>query len=655
MMARSYFRQAKTIGLLLLVLAPLGQSQPGRVISWGTSLGHPYEPKPGNEYMAVCAGGYHSLALTADGTLVAWGENMNGQCNAPLGSNFVAIAAGLYHNLALRADGTVAAWGDNSRGQCDVPPRTRFLAIAAGTWHSLGIRFDGSLVAWGWNQQGQCNVPAGYDYVRVAGGYYHSVALKADRSLVAWGSNGDSQCDVPAGHDFVQMAAGSLHNVALKADGALIAWGRNREGQCRVPAGRDFIAIAAGSFHSLALQADGHVEAWGQNEYAQCDTPAVDNIALIAAGGFHSLALLEHRLPGGRLTRATPAGPKSAVVVTPEKTGATHASPVLQPADLPEYPPAQPSPPPRIREGVPLAEARDGGSDPQPAESPLPAPIEPSMTDPRVQRTVDIVPADAPGPAPVLVAQPYQVEAPATALGAEDKKLGATQASGPPTQKDAVQTPSLVRDTAPPVVPAVKETVKTDSRPSPAVVEDVALPGGPEKKTPPEKDTPGPAARTTDKAAGSTTAKPTTSPTAVADMPADLNDPVRQGLTANLYLDSGARAVPVYHFTSVSSKAAATANAKQHFCTISEEEKYKLIDTKADTWKYEGIAFFAYPEGHQPPGARPVHRFWSESLNRYFFTMDEAQKQTLVDKLAHVWKYEGVAWYAPPLKPSGTK
>src|SRR4030042_5480845 len=128
--------QVKALYLLVLLLVTLCQGQPGQVISWGTCLGGRYAPKSGDEYMALCAGGYHSLALRADGRPVAWGENSNGQCNLPSGNSFVAIAAGLYHNLALRADGTVVAWGTNPRGRCIVPSRTMFRAIAAASWHS---------------------------------------------------------------------------------------------------------------------------------------------------------------------------------------------------------------------------------------------------------------------------------------------------------------------------------------------------------------------------------------------------------------------------------------------------------------------------------------------------------------------------------------
>jgi len=272
---------------LLLCAAAQGAS----VVSWGNPLDRPEADAPEREYVSVCAGAYHNLALTSDGRLVAWGEWVNGQCNAPRDGGFTAIAAGYYHNLALRSDGTIAAWGNNWRGQCNVPQGERFQTIAAGNWHSLAIRTDGSLAAWGWNEQGQCDPPPGNDYQAICAGHCHSLALKHDGSLVAWGGNGDGQGEVPEGNDFVAIAAGSLHSLALRKDGSLIAWGRNDYGQCNVPSGNDFVAITASGFHSAALRSDGSVVAWGWDRYGQCDVPEDTDFNKIAAGGFHCLAM----------------------------------------------------------------------------------------------------------------------------------------------------------------------------------------------------------------------------------------------------------------------------------------------------------------------------------------------------------------------------
>ena len=94
----------------------------------------------GNDFVAIAAGGYHSLALRSDGRIVGWGANENGQATPPAGNNFIAIAAGELHSLALRADGSIVGWGDNEYGQATPPSGNNFVAIAAGRTHSLALR-----------------------------------------------------------------------------------------------------------------------------------------------------------------------------------------------------------------------------------------------------------------------------------------------------------------------------------------------------------------------------------------------------------------------------------------------------------------------------------------------------------------------------------
>jgi len=97
--------------------------------------------------------------------------------------------------------------------------------------------------------------------------------------------------------------------------------------------------------------------------------------------------------------------------------------------------------------------------------------------------------------------------------------------------------------------------------------------------------------------------------------------------------------MPVYRFWS--------DKTGSHFWTISESERDRLINELSSTWTYEGLAFYAYPEGRQPTGAKPVYRFWSGSVNGHFYTADEAEKQELMETLRDVWVYEGIVWYAP--------
>jgi hypothetical protein len=68
------------------------------------------------------------------------GDNGFGQAAPPSGNDFVAIAAYHWHSLALKADGSIIGWSDNSYCQADPPSGNNFVAIAAGGLHSLAIK-----------------------------------------------------------------------------------------------------------------------------------------------------------------------------------------------------------------------------------------------------------------------------------------------------------------------------------------------------------------------------------------------------------------------------------------------------------------------------------------------------------------------------------
>jgi len=230
----------------------------------------------------LAAGEYHSLTIRADGTLWAWGRNNLGQLGlgadtsnrmAPVrvgpASDWVAVAAGGSHSLGIRADGSLWAWGYNGYGQLglaegDTSNRNHptpvgtdrdWVAVAAGANHSLAIRANGSLYAWGQNNIGQLGLQDSLDrqvpsqvsflvqWVAVAAGANHSLAIKANGSLYAWGANGYGQLglgsfpsltapqQVGSDTDWVAVVAGQNHSLGLKAGGSLYAWGDNVLGQ----------------------------------------------------------------------------------------------------------------------------------------------------------------------------------------------------------------------------------------------------------------------------------------------------------------------------------------------------------------------------------------------------------------------------------------
>ncbi len=92
---------------------------------------------------------------------------------------------------------------------------------------------------------------------------------------------------------------------------------------------------------------------------------------------------------------------------------------------------------------------------------------------------------------------------------------------------------------------------------------------------------------------------------------------------------------------------------KGHFFTISEEEKDDLIAHNPN-WKYEGIAYYVYPD--EVEGSVPVFRFWSKGYRHHFYTINESEKNTLIATNPN-WAYEGEAFYALPAETaeSGVK
>ncbi|MDM8544137.1 FG-GAP-like repeat-containing protein [Desulfococcaceae bacterium HSG9] len=110
---------------------------------------------------------------------------------------------------------------------------------------------------------------------------------------------------------------------------------------------------------------------------------------------------------------------------------------------------------------------------------------------------------------------------------------------------------------------------------------------------------------------------------------------------------------PVYRFYSPS--------LLKHLFTIDENEKEHLIANAADVWQFEGIAYYAYLPQQYNAASRSqkntlmaVHRFYSEALQTHLFTTDENEKTHLLAKAADVWRYEGSAFYVPADSQEGT-
>ena len=281
------FRLALTVSAAFVLLASQGVWG-GELVAWGWNDYGQCDVPPGNDYVAVSGGDYHSIALKSNGSLAAWGRNQWGQCNVPVGSDYVAIAAGYGHSLALKANGSLVAWGRNDNGESAAPAGNDFVAIAAAPYFfSLALKSDGSMVGWGSGNNGQSEVPSGNNFVAIDSGAYHCVAIKGDGSLINWGL----LTEVPNGNDFVAIRAGSYHNFAQKSDGLWLSWGTCGDNRCEIPSGTNFSAIVGGYVSSLGLKTDGTLVAWGNNIYGQCDVPTGNDFVEIDSSPFHCLAI----------------------------------------------------------------------------------------------------------------------------------------------------------------------------------------------------------------------------------------------------------------------------------------------------------------------------------------------------------------------------
>ncbi|GAA1692460.1 hypothetical protein GCM10009792_10460 [Microcella alkalica] len=101
---------------------------------------------------------------------------------------------------------------------------------------------------------------------------------------------------------------------------------------------------------------------------------------------------------------------------------------------------------------------------------------------------------------------------------------------------------------------------------------------------------------------------------------------------------ASAEAVAVYRFWS--------DTFQSHFYTLDVAERDSVIaNYPKSVWQYEGAKFGAYQS--QVAGTIPVYRFWSQVHNAHYYTASEDEKNHVIAAYpVDVWQYERVAFYA---------
>ncbi len=585
----------------------------GQLRAWGSdSDGQITRLPTEGTYIAVAAGDAHGLALRADGTVMAWGQNDSGQCNVPAGT-YRAVAAGADFSLAIRTDGSLAVWGGNSDGQVSRAPAGKdFTAVDGGEAFAVALRANGSLVAWGNDRWGQVSgVPKGAGFTAVVAGDAHGVALRSDGSLASWGHWAAIQ-NTPTRGPFTAIGAGGTFCVALRSDGSLVWWGFEsyNAGLAKVPAGNDYTAVAAGYLHCLALKKDGSLVGWGAGtdssghpNWGQAKPPADRNYTALAAGLYYSVALTGQAIAPsladdfddnkqGSLWRQSGDDPTNCRLdeangrLELRATGKTKATPAYYVSNGWRIDPTN---------GFSFKIGFYWGL----------------RSDPLAWLTIGLAPDIA------------------------DLRAGHVQLSPGSSQ--------LYRHISYEAVDGDRTQTDTDARSDDSGVLYVSYNAGRDELY---LSTTGYGAghawrMVTGLLRGSWAGRPLW----LYIGGGSNGQPIRSGdaYFDNFAVETGGLTVPslsnVDRFWS--------PVLRRHFYTIDPQERDKLMKEYSKTWTYEGPVFQAATTP-DAPGLAPVYRFWSLKTQDHFYTIDKAEKDMLAAKYAKIWQFEGVAFYAHP-------
>jgi hypothetical protein len=99
-------------------------------------------------------------------------------------------------------------------------------------------------------------------------------------------------------------------------------------------------------------------------------------------------------------------------------------------------------------------------------------------------------------------------------------------------------------------------------------------------------------------------------------------------------VESATGSVPVYRFFNT--------NTGVHFYTASEAEKSQVESLPG--FNFEGTSYVAYESSTSATETMPLYRFYNTSTGTHFYTVNEAEKDSIIANLPQ-YNFEGVAYY----------
>lgn len=283
---------------------------------------------------AVCIGGFHTVAQTAEGEILSWGENAVGQlCRAseqdldmvpaPVGvagtSASSIVGCGGFHSLVAMPIVTLDAPEPHSPAAPAAPSEpshTGFELRSGAAVAGCGEGHDGSHAAGEPHAQ---RLSSGGD----------AVEGEEEGGVVSWLRLPGVVASVDA---IESLDAGHMHSLARTRLGRIFSWGANERGQLGFAppsqrASRDaqqlfaphevpfdhpvqVVHVAAGANHNVAVASDGTLFSWGDNSFGQlmratagtighkpqvARLPAAhlgSSVASASAGAFHTVVVL---------------------------------------------------------------------------------------------------------------------------------------------------------------------------------------------------------------------------------------------------------------------------------------------------------------------------------------------------------------------------